>query len=99
MPDIEFPPFPAAPDLREIKKPGEQAATLTKQLLAFSRKQLIQPRTLNINDIFLKIEKMIRRIIGEDIEFTLDLGSEVGLIKVISFASLKGSETILVVED
>ncbi len=56
-------------DIEEIRKAGRQAAALTRQLLAFSRKQIIQPQTLNLNDILKNTEKMLRRITGEDIEF------------------------------
>ncbi|MBT9438751.1 MAG: response regulator, partial [Desulfobacterales bacterium] len=52
----------------EIKKAGKRAASLTRQLLAFSRKQIIQPKVLNINELLTDIEKMLGRLIGEDIE-------------------------------
>ena len=48
-----------------IRKAGEQAATLTKQLLAFSRKQLLQPRVIDLNDLVVDMEKLLRRVIGE----------------------------------
>ncbi|MBA3273421.1 MAG: hypothetical protein H0T11_06060, partial [Chthoniobacterales bacterium] len=48
-----------------IRKAGEQAATLTKQLLAFSRKQLLQPRVIDLNDLVIDMEKLLRRVIGE----------------------------------
>lgn len=55
----------------EIRQAGEKAATLTRQLLTFSRKQTIQPMILNLNESLVDIEKMIRRMIAEDIELTI----------------------------
>jgi len=52
----------------EIRKAGHRAATLTRQLLAFSRKELIRPEVLDFNSLLMNFEKMLRRIIGEDIE-------------------------------
>ncbi|MBW1959064.1 MAG: PAS domain S-box protein [Deltaproteobacteria bacterium] len=54
--------------IKEIMKAGRRAGLLTRQLLAFSRKQVIQPEILNINDILTVTEKMLRRTIGEDID-------------------------------
>jgi PAS domain S-box-containing protein len=52
----------------EIRKAGERAASLTRQLLAFSRKQIIQPQVLDLSEIVSNIQRMLRRLIGEDIE-------------------------------
>jgi PAS domain S-box-containing protein len=57
-------------DLREILKASERAAKLTQQFLAFSRRQRIEPKVVNLNGIVLDSEKMLSRIIGEDIEVT-----------------------------
>jgi CheY-like chemotaxis protein len=54
---------------------------LVRQLLIFSRKQVLQPTTLNLNDVVLTSEKMLHRIIGEDIEVTLHLAQELGQVK------------------
>jgi CheY-like chemotaxis protein len=56
------------PQIEEIRKAGERAAELTMQLLAFSRKQVLQPKVLSLNEIVGDSDKMLRRIIGEDIE-------------------------------
>ncbi|MBI3181093.1 MAG: response regulator [Myxococcales bacterium] len=55
-------------DLEEIRNAGERAATLTRQLLAFSRKQVLEPQVVDLNEIVSGTEKMIRRLLGEDIE-------------------------------
>ncbi|TAM81070.1 MAG: PAS domain-containing sensor histidine kinase [Acidobacteria bacterium] len=55
--------------IEEIKKAGERAALLTRQLLAFSRKQVLAPRVLDLNVVIENLRKMIERLIGEDIEF------------------------------
>jgi PAS domain S-box-containing protein len=54
--------------VEQIQKAAERAATLTRQLLAFSRKQLLQPRVVDLNTIAREMERMLRRLIGEDIE-------------------------------
>ncbi len=64
----------------EINKAGERAAGLTSQLLAFSRKQVIEARALNVNAIINDTERMLRRLIGEDIEFVTALDPLVGQI-------------------
>jgi PAS domain S-box-containing protein len=64
---------PSHSDLMGIKKASEQAARLTRQLLAFSRKQVLQPRIININEIVVKMQEMLRRLIGEDIELVVKL--------------------------
>ena len=68
--------------LEEIKKAGDRAANLTRQLLAFSRKQILQPLPLNLNDIVSDINKLLARLIGEDIELSVKLGSDLRRIKV-----------------
>ncbi|MCX6618693.1 MAG: PAS domain S-box protein [Acidobacteria bacterium] len=57
--------------LEEIRKAGERAAALTRQLLAFSRKQVLQPQILDLNAVVSNINTMLRRLIGEDIELTM----------------------------
>ncbi|HRH45443.1 MAG TPA: ATP-binding protein, partial [Pyrinomonadaceae bacterium] len=67
--------------IKEINKAGERAAVLTRQLLAFSRKQILQPKILDLNSIIFEIEKMLRRLIGENIEFKTILDSQPGRVK------------------
>jgi len=59
---------PIHDDMQEIAGAADRAAGLTRQLLAFSRQQVMQPRVININDIIVDMEKMLRRVIGEDVE-------------------------------
>jgi hypothetical protein len=60
-------------DLEEILQAGERAASLTQQLLAFSRKQLLHPALVNLNEVVNGMGSMLKRVIGEDITFTLGL--------------------------
>jgi two-component system cell cycle sensor histidine kinase/response regulator CckA len=71
---------PAKDDLDEVRKAGERAADLTRQLLAFSRQQMLQPRVLDLNQIVTGMEKMLRRLLGEDIELSLLTAQSVGRI-------------------
>jgi two-component system, cell cycle sensor histidine kinase and response regulator CckA len=67
--------------VEEIQKAGHRAASLTRQLLAFSRQQVLEPRILNLNTCVAEIEKMLRRLIGEDIELRTSLDSTLGPVK------------------
>jgi PAS domain S-box-containing protein len=58
-------------DLEEIRKAGVRAAELTRQLLAFSRQQILQPRVVDLNQIVAGIENMVRRLIGEDVTLSI----------------------------
>ena len=66
---------------KEIKKAGERAASLTQQLLAFSRKQMLKPKILNLNLVVKGIEKMLKRIIGENIALISELDPELWNVK------------------
>jgi hypothetical protein len=68
-------------ELEEIYKAGTRAASLTSQLLAFSRKQVIQPVSLNLNAIVADMGKMLRRLIGEDIELQFMLADDLDCVK------------------
>lgn len=68
-------------DIQEIKKAAERASSLTHQLLAFSRKQILQPRVVDLNFLVRDMEKMLRRMIGEDIELITCLDPHLGTIK------------------
>jgi len=70
-----------AGDLDEIIKAAARAATLTSQLLAFARKQVIEPQVLNLNVLLAEIEKLLRRLIGADIELVTRLAPDLGQIK------------------
>ncbi len=64
---------PLADDAREIRAAAERAASLTQQLLAFSRRQIISPRVVGVNGLLADSRRMLSRVIGEDIELVYDL--------------------------
>ncbi len=59
---------PLSVDVDEVCRAGERAAALTKQLLAFSRKQMIQPQAISLNTVVMDMDKILRRTLGEDVE-------------------------------
>jgi two-component system, cell cycle sensor histidine kinase and response regulator CckA len=66
--DTIEPDSPAGRDLKEIEKAATRAAGLTRQLLAFSRKQILEPQLIDVNDLVRNLETMLRRLIGETVE-------------------------------
>ena len=68
-------------ELEEIRRAAQRAAALTKQLLAFSRKQVLQPRLIDLNAAVNDMETMLRRLIGEDILLVTELGADPGSVK------------------
>jgi nitrogen-specific signal transduction histidine kinase/ActR/RegA family two-component response regulator len=67
---------PRRESAEEIRQAGDRAASLTRQLLAFSRRQVLEPRVLDLNAAIADMEKLLRRVIGEDIELTSSLDPE-----------------------
>ena len=67
--------------ISEIHRAGKRAADLTRQLLAFSRKQIIEPRILDLNALVLDTETMLRRLIGADVELVTRLASRIARVK------------------
>jgi len=72
---------PLLESLVQIRSSGEKAASLTRQLLAYSRKQKLNPIVLNLNEIILNLEKMLQRLIGENIQLQTNLTGDLGLTK------------------
>jgi PAS domain S-box-containing protein len=66
--------------VEQILKAGERAASLTRQLLAFSRKQTIQPASLNLNHVIVGMEKLLHRLIGEDVSIAAHLAPDLGMV-------------------
>src|SRR5262249_23741667 len=69
------------PDLEEIRRAAEHAAALTRQLLAFGRRQILQPRNLELNDLIREVERMLRRLLAENIEIELRLMPNLGTVR------------------
>jgi PAS domain S-box-containing protein len=67
-------------DVEQIRKASERAATLTRQLLAFSRRQFLQPQVIDANTLVANLATMLRRLIGEDIQLELRLDPEAGRV-------------------
>jgi PAS domain S-box-containing protein len=67
--------------IEEIRKAGERAAGLTRQLLAFSRRQMLEPTVLDLNEVVRHIQEMLSRLIGEDIQVVITLESALGSVR------------------
>ncbi|HLP42471.1 MAG TPA: ATP-binding protein, partial [Fibrobacteria bacterium] len=74
------PSHPLHDFIQEILKSGERAAGLTRQLLAYSRKQTMEPKPVNLNTIVSDMERMLRRLIGEDVDLASVLSPEIGMV-------------------
>ncbi len=70
------------PKVGQIKRASDRAASLVQQLLAFSRKQVVEPKTIAVNAAVTDMEKMLRRLIGEDIELVTVLGPDAGYVSM-----------------
>jgi PAS domain S-box-containing protein len=68
-------------DVEEVRKAAERASRLTRQLLAFSRKQLLAPQILDLNDVIAEFEKLLSRVIGDDIHLEVIHGTGLGSVK------------------
>ncbi len=75
------PDDPLRGNVEEINKAGERAAALTRQLLAFSRKQVLEPRVLDLNAVVTNMESLLRRLIGEDLSLQAALAPALGRVK------------------
>lgn len=83
MLDTDLEKFPELQEqVREIQQAGERAARLTAQLLAFSRRQDLQPAVIDLHDVVNNLGKMIRRLVGEDITMVFERGAEPLPVKV-----------------
>ena len=69
------------PDIDQIDQASRRAATLTKQLLAFGRRQMLQPKVLDLNAVILEMRQMVERLIGEHIELVTRLAPELGRVR------------------
>ena len=65
-----------------MQKSGERGAQLTKQLLAFSRRQSVAPKVMKINDLVVNLDKMLRRLIREYANLVLETSSDAGSVKM-----------------
>jgi PAS domain S-box-containing protein len=74
--------LPARQDVEEIKRAAERASALTRQILAFSRRQTLQPTVVSLNDTLRDMEPLLRRTLGEDIELTIHLAPDLYHVKV-----------------
>src|SRR4030043_2302744 len=72
---------PLRENIQEIKKAADRAADLTRQLLAFSRRQVMEMKVMDLNDLLKNLGKMLHRVIGEDIELTTILDENLGRVK------------------
>jgi two-component system cell cycle sensor histidine kinase/response regulator CckA len=68
-------------NIEEIKKAADRAADLTRQLLAFSRRQIMEMKVLDLNDLLRNLDKMLHRVIGEDIKLLFQLTEDLGRVK------------------
>ncbi|MGD9047839.1 MAG: PAS domain S-box protein, partial [Anaerolineae bacterium] len=68
--------------VRQIREAGERAASLTEQLLSFGRREVIEPRVLNLNQVAGELSQMLQRIIGEDVELSIDLAEDTWPVKL-----------------
>jgi two-component system cell cycle sensor histidine kinase/response regulator CckA len=69
-------------DIMQIKQNANRAANLVRQLLAFTRQQTVRPKVLNVTDVLAELSNLLRRLIGEKIEFTVIHGRELDLVRV-----------------
>ena len=76
------PEDPMRADLEEIRAAGMRASDLTRQLLAFGRQQILHPEAMNLNDVIAGAERMLRRLVGENIEFTFLPAPDLWRVKV-----------------
>jgi CheY-like chemotaxis protein len=72
------PASPLRDDLGEISRAAERATELTRQLLAFGRKQVLRPRVVDLNQIVIGLEKMLRRLVGDDVSLSLVTAPDLG---------------------
>jgi PAS domain S-box-containing protein len=80
--DPKFAESPWFEDVREIRKAAERAGGLTQQILAFSRRQVLQPKVVSMNEIIAEALPLLRRTLGEDIELVVELEPTEGLVEV-----------------
>ncbi|MEO8946566.1 MAG: ATP-binding protein, partial [Gemmatimonadaceae bacterium] len=80
--DLSGQPASLSADVREIKTATNRAASLTRQLLAFSRRQLVQPQMLDLNAVVAEMETMLRRLIGEDMTLSTSYSDDMGMVKL-----------------
>src|SRR5579859_172618 len=71
---------PARANCEQISKVADRAASLTRQLLAFSRRQVLQPKVLDLNDLIMESSRLLKRLLREDIEFNVSLGESLGRV-------------------
>ncbi|MBM3891534.1 MAG: PAS domain S-box protein, partial [Verrucomicrobia bacterium] len=72
---------PYRKEVEEILQAGERAADLTRELLAFSRQQILQPKVINLNEVVLAVSKMLRRLISENIELIIQTADDLGSVQ------------------
>ena len=72
---------PMRDDVDEIRKAGNRAADLTRQLLMFSRQQVLEPKVIDLNDLLARMDKMLQRILGEDVDLVFLAGPDLGRLR------------------